>query len=339
MKNILFQFALLLLPLGAFAQQEEILKLDAEVRVDYMQEYQSGDVMNEASGFKGMNLNLRIDGKIVDGLTYSWRQRFNKPISDASVFDATDWAHVDYTTGKWKFSAGKQVVAIGGYEYDKSPIDVYYYSEYCNHISCYQFGVSASYQIGEDNIMFQFSESPFRRNSFNVNNKELFAYNLMWIGSHGFFNSMYSLNMVEYFPGKFINYIALGSRFALGDFVLELDIMNRALSFEDFLGKNMSVMADLHWNPSERLSLFAKLTYDFNNTDTVGDLCVAPGTNVVRVGGGIEYFPLKSTRNLRLHLNCCYTDGDCPVTSILKPRQTIVDAGVTWRMKLLNLKR
>lgn len=334
--------AVLLLGYGLLdAQDEDVFRLETEVRVDYMQEYQTGSKIHDVSGFKGKYLNFRMDGRIAEGLTYSWRHRLIKPQQNSSFFDATDWAVVNYDIDRWTFSAGKQVVGIGGFEYDKAPIDCYMNSEYWNNIACYQFGVSVSYAVGGkgDNLMFQFCESPFRRNTMNPEGRELFAYNLMWTGRHDFFSSLYSLNMIEYMPGKFINYVALGNRFTFGNVVLELDLMNRAVSVDDFLGKDMSVMADLHWSPLKRLDIFAKFTYDVNRSSKPGDLCVAPGTDIIRVGGGLEYYPLKSTRNLRLHLNCCYTDGQCAAEGVLRPRQTIIDAGVTWRMKLLDLKR
>ena len=70
-----------------------------------------------------------------------------------------------------------------------------------------------------------------------------------------------------------------------------------------------------------------------------GDFCVAPGTDIVRAGAGIEYYPVKNNKNFRLHLNCCYTDGDSSLTGVLMPGQTIVDAGLTWKPDLLNIKR
>ena len=341
MKKLLYAAVMLLGCVVLRAQETELLRLEGEIRFDYMQEYQAGEKIGPESGFKGKYLNFRIDGKIAEGLTYSWRQRMNKPKVNGSFFDDTDWATVNYNVGKWNFNAGRQVVWIGGFEYDMSPIDCYFNSEYWNNIACYQFGVSASYAVGDkgDNLTFQFCESPFRRNALNVRNEEMFGYNLMWTGHHGFFTSIYSVNMIEWLPGKFINYIALGNKFTFGDFELDLDYMNRAVSLERFIGGDMSVMADFSWQASDRLVLFAKLTYDVNNTNETGDLCVAPGTDILRVGGGLEYFPLKSTKNLRLHLNCCYTDGKCAASGVLRPEQTIVDAGVTWRMKLLNLKR
>ena len=330
---------LALLPLSAFAQNRELLTLRVEARLDYMQEYVDDFKINDNNGFKGRYLNLRMDGSPVEGLSYSYRQRLNKTIINSSLFDATDWLTLTYKYKNWSVSAGKQVVAIGGYEYDRSPIDLYFCSEYWNNIACYQIGVSGAYTTtdGKDQILFQFCESPFRKNAANTLNEEMFAYNLMWYGNHGFFSSMYSVNLMEYLPGKYINYIVLGNKFTFGRFALELDIMNRAMSGSDFLLNDYSVMGELSWSPIDRLNVFVRATYDRNKTVT-GDFCVLPGTDLIRAGAGVEFYPLKNYKNLRLHLNCCYTDGDSPAGTVLRPEQTIVDAGFTWYMNMLNIK-
>ena len=340
MKYYIISLLSALLSVAVYAQDSELMTLRVEARLDYMQEYDGDLKVNGNSGFKGRYLNVRMDGNLTDGLSYSYRQRLNKPNVNASFFDATDWLTLTYKHSNWTVSAGKQVVAIGGYEYDRAPIDLYFCSEYWNNIACYQMGVSGAYttSAGNDQILVQVCESPFRRNAANVLNEEMFAYNLIWYGSHGFFSTMYSVNFMEYLPGKYINYIALGNRFTFGNFALELDFMNRAVSGSEFLGNDYSVMGELSWRPSDRLNVFLRATYDSNKT-VAGDFCVVPGTSLLRAGAGFEFYPVKNYRNIRLHLNCCYTDGDSPSTTVLRPEQTIVDAGLTWYMNMLNIKR
>ncbi|MBO5419176.1 MAG: porin [Bacteroidales bacterium] len=339
-RNLLF-ILFALTSLAAAAQNEKTFRLDLETRIDYTQEYISSTKINDNSGFKGKYLNIRIDGQIAEGFTYSYRQRLNKINSIYSFFEATDWITLNYRTGNWDFSTGKQVVAIGGYEYNAAPIDLYFCSEFWQHIACYQFGVSAAYNTKDrkDNIMFQICESPFKTGQLNIEKKEMFAYNLMWTGTHGFFNSLYSVNMMEYMPGRFINYIALGNEFRFGNVRIELDLMNKASSMKDLIGKNMSVMSAINWQPVEWVNMFARMSYDVNRTEELTDLCVLPGTEITRVGGGFEFFPIKNSRNLRLHINGCYTFGKATVGNVLNPNQTIVDCGITWKMNLLTTKR
>ncbi len=342
MKHTILTLLLIAVSAIASAQEGELLTLRLETRFDYMQEYVKDAKINDNSGFKGRYLNIRMDGTIAEGVTYSYRQRLNKPQKDASFFDATDWLTLTYTRSNWSVSTGKQVVGIGGFEYDGAPIDLYFCSEYWNNIPCYQIGASGAYTTSDmkDKFLIQICESPFRKNALNVYNKEMFAYNAMWYGSHDIFSSIWSVNMIEYLPGKFINYIALGNKFTFGDFHIDLDIMNRAVSFREIAGKDMSVMAKFQWAPVQNLNIFAKVTHDFNNSEESGDWCVLPGTNITRAGGGLEYFPLKNSRNLRLHLNCCHTWGtNSSPAGALQNRQTIIDGGVTWTLNMLEIRR
>lgn len=341
MKHRLLIAFMILIPAFMQAQEKGLTTLRIEARLDYMQEYLHGDIMNDNSGFKGRYLNIRMDGNISEHFSYSYRQRLNKPNKDISFFDATDWIHLTYTNENWSVSAGKQVVGIGGYEYDVAPIDLYIYSEYWGNIPCFRVGVSGSYTTDDmkDKFMLQFCESPFRGHELNDNNQQMFAYNAMWYGSHGIYSSIWSVNMLEYLPGKFMNYIALGNRLTLGQFQLDLDIMNRAVSTKNFLGKDMSVMSKFMWKPSDRFNLFLIATHDFNHADEIGDWSVIPGTEITRVGGGLEYYPLKDSQDIRLHMACSYADGvNTSPVGLLQPHQTVLDAGVTWKMDLLKIK-
>ena len=239
------------------ASDEQLLNLRTEARFDWQMDRMDGTTVDSNTGFVGKYLNLRADGTIAPGLSYSWRQRFNKPHKDASFFDATDWMYLNYDYGRWSLSGGKQIVAIGGWEYDRPPIDCYGCSVFWNNITCYGVGASVGYQVTpSDKLSFQFCESPF----FSSVNRNLYGYNLMWNGTHGCFTAIYSANMLEYAPGRYISYLALGNKFVFDRVTLELDVMNRAASHQQFLLKDMSVMAELQYRPAGRWNIFGKFT-------------------------------------------------------------------------------
>lgn len=314
--------------------QSEITNLRVEARADYQREYVDDKKIDENNGFKGKYLIIRMDGSLGEGFTYSYRQRLNKAHSDQSYFDATDWITLTYTTGNWSVSGGKQVVAIGGYEYDQAPIDVYFASEYWNNIPCYQLGASLTWKNkkGSDSFTAQVTQSPFKANA-----GDMYAYNVMWCGSHGWFNTIYSANLIEYLPGKYISYIALGNKFNVGEVTIVADIMNRASGDHTFIGKNITAIGEISWMPTDRINILAKATYDVNNTNAASDMCVAPGIEVTRVGAGIEFYPMSNgSKDIRLHANACYTFGNG--TGALLDKQSIFDAGLTWRINLLNKK-
>ncbi len=322
------------------AQEESnVLNVSAEIRVDYLHEYLEGEFMKSKSGFRGKYLNVMIDGDINKHFSYAYKQRLNRMHKEESFFDATDWIYLTYNPNEqWSISAGKQVVGIGGYEYDRSPIDLYFCSEYWNNISCYQFGASVTYKLanGKDRFFFQACESPYR-----AYGDFMFAYNLMWYGSHEWFNTIYSLNMTEYQPGEYIYYVVLGNEFKMGDFTLQLDFMNRATDKHAFFFKDFSVMGELSYMIRNKVNVFAKMTYDVNNADVAGDYSVMPGTEVTRVGAGIEYFPLpKGNKDIRIFADYCYTYGkNGNVDGALLDKQSIVDVGVRWDIDFVSLTR
>ncbi len=325
---------------AAFAQSndDKIMTLRLETRLDYQRNQLDGKTIKDNTGFEGKFLNIRLDGNITDNLSYSWRQRLNKEHSDRSFFDATDWVYLNYDYNSWSFAGGKQIVAIGGWEYDRPPIDLYTCSVFWNNIPCYQIGGSVAYHVtGNDKVLAQLCESPF----FTRDNRDMYAYNLLWQGNHGWFQSIYSTNMIEYRPGHYINYIALGNKFNVGKASLELDFMNRASSHQTFLLKDCSIMGELSYKPTDRWKVHAKMTYDVNRTNSLADLCVLPSTEMKLAGGGVEFYPLVNhSSTLRFHANFYYSWGkNANAADVMQNKSSIVDFGVKWEMNLLSIAR
>lgn len=315
---LLTAFALFVSTLSA-----QLSRLDVEVRGDWQYENLEGETLPAASGFEGKFLNFRMDGSLLDGLSYSIRYRVHKVQSDP--FAATDWATLTYSTDKWDFSAGKQVVAIGGYEYDRAPIDIYFASEYWHQIACYQFGVSATYKFGSkynSKLLAQICQSPY-----DFVNQNLYAYNLMYMSDF----ALSSVNLLEYALNKYLGYVALGDKEKFGTVSIEWDVMTR-FDFEN-KGCSFSSMLDVAWAVNEELNLFTHASYDAN--EGVIDPTVLPGTDIWRVGGGAEYLP-TAKRNVRIHAAVAYTFGEAVPTAALQNGHLMFQAGLTWKVNLLG---
>ena len=317
---------------NAAAQGDSHVNLSLEARGDLQGESRWTDVKATNTGFRGKQLNLRLTGNITDSWSYTYRQRMGKPNIDASYFEAVDHINLTYTTGNWAFTGGKQTVAVGGYEYDRAPIDFYFGSEYWYNMDCYQWGMSAQYNSGNDALKLQLAQSPFRTQS-----PALFGGNLLWSGSHGWIDVLHSVNVMEYAKGKYVGFLALGHQFNMGDFKLQLDWMSRtAMDNLDLFG-DFSVMADLSWAVTDKFNLFGKASYDVNESN-VADFCVLSGTKLARVGAGMEYFPIEGSRDLRFHGACSYTLGrnGNTIDGTLFDEQMFLSLGVTWIMNILE---
>ena len=325
----------------------EIFKLGVEARFDYLNQALDGEQLYDASGLAVRYINLRLDGSIGKQFTYSWRQRLNKMYSAQAFVDNMDWLHITYRpTANWAISAGKQVVMIGGWEYDRAPIDLYFCSEFWNNVSCYQFGASVAFTTnkGNDTILFQACQSPYNNAILNYDedgNKlgDLYAYNLYWTGSHGCFTALYSFNLVQYAPGKYDKYIALGNQFKFGDAQIQLDLMNRGPKAKDLLFDNFSIMAEFAYLIANRVNVFAKATYDKIGESSIISSGLIPGTEITRVGGGVEYYPLggRGNRDLRLHAAYAYNFGDnTNPDGTANGKGSYLTVGLTWKINVVE---
>ena len=346
-----------------YEKSNEIFRLGVETRFDYINEAIDGNEIYDKSGFKARYFNLRMDGQIAPKFSYSWRQRFSRPNIDGSFVNNTDWLHLTYkATDNWSFSAGKQVVMIGGWEYDRAPIEIYYCSEYWNNVNCFQLGALATYTTnsGKDSFTLQMCQSPYDKEDPNYRTEDvetqkeycdgckpttdiklgdLYAYNLYYMGSHGWYNALHSVNFSEYQRGKFDVYVVLGNQFKMGNATIELDLMNRGISAKELLFKNFSVMGEFSYLVAKRVNLFTKVTYDKADQDYVEGLFVYPNTEIVRCGGGIEYYPMGhlGNRDVRLHAAFVHNMG-----TNTNPNGTAVNKGsfftfgLTWKIDALQ---
>ena len=100
MKHTILTLLLIAVSAIASAQEGELLTLRLETRFDYMQEHVKDAKINDNSGFKGRYLNIRMDGTIAEGVTYSYRQRLNKPQMHHSSMRQTGLpSHTQEATG------------------------------------------------------------------------------------------------------------------------------------------------------------------------------------------------------------------------------------------------
>ena len=334
----LFSFSTLQAQDGA-VEDNEIFKLGIEARFDYLNQAVDGNHDIAGSGFKVRYFNLRMDGQITSKFSYSWRQRFNRANSLSEFAQNTDCLTLTYKPiQNLSISAGKQVLMIGGWEYDRAPMDLYFCSEFWNNVNCYQIGASVAFTTtdGNDTILFQACQSPYDTASTSV---DYYAYNLYWSGSHGCYTALYSFNLMQYAPGKYDKYIALGNQFKFGDAKLQIDLMNRGPKFEDLLFDNFSIMGEFSYLIADRVNVFGKVTYDKIGESSISASGLIPGTEITRLGAGVEYYPLggQGNRDVRLHAAYAYNIGtnSNPVGTALG-NGSYFTAGLTWRIDIMS---
>ena len=332
---------LLLSSTTVMAQETKPVSLQVEARADYQRINIDGKKIKEGSGFKGNVVNIILKGDISPKFSYAFRNRLNGINKDYNFFNSTDWLYLKYKPNKnVSLIAGKYIVLVAGYELLPAPIDCYFLSEFCYNFPCYQWGLVGELTTNSGNDVFsaQICQSPYQKVYENKAGKaaEMYAYNVAWNGRHGFWEPFWSVNMSEYAPHKFINYISLGNKFHLADNLqLELDYWNRAASRQGFIGKDCSVIGQVSYQPTEKLNVFAKASYEVNHAGTDADVAVMDGTELTRVGGGVEYYPLKE-KKVRIHGYYSYSFGkNANPAGVVQDKMSELNIGVTWRGKVL----
>ena len=245
MKKFLLSLAGICMALSLSAQ-EKVDHLYLDMRTSFHQELTDGTY---GSQLVGEYLNFHLLGHLSPTVNYRIRQRLNKKVFDErNMFNATDMMYINWqANSRWSFLFGKHAVLIGGYEYDAAPIDVYFYSKFCNNIyQAFTFGASATYTFAENqNLVAQICNSPLSLGFQNI-----YAYNVAWCGQFApWWKTIWSVNLVEDSRKSLINYIALGNHIQSGNILFDLDLMNRAgFGQQRFFLGDISVISKFIWS-------------------------------------------------------------------------------------------
>lgn len=323
--------------------EEHLISFDAEARLDWQFVSHDEHTDHSNTGFFGKYIALKAHGQLIDGLTYTWRQRFSRTPEDASFWDQTDIMELNYRIGKFDVGAGKQVVMIGGYEYNRAPIDLMCPNLFVSNVACYQFGVSAGYRISSHDYMsVQVSQSPYAHSEY----RDMYAFNLQWQSQRNLtdklrFETIWSVNEVEYTPGKYCNFVALGNKLVIdGRFSLIADLMARTYPENQIL-KNNTFLGELSWDINSSWKLTGKVSYDCNRGKNLTPYTeIARGTQTAIGGLVAEWFPIRMKKHLlRVHAAAFYSRGkNYSDTDLMQSKTFYGSVGVTWHMNLINFK-
>ncbi len=339
-RNLTLLFLSMMLLSGiAFSQEKNftIDKLSIEGRADF-------DYFNEdgasSSGIDGKYFNFEMKGSFLQDFSYRVRQRIDMYHGSSK----TDYMILSYHASKnFSLTAGKMPLAVGGWEYDLAPIDVYFASNFWNTFDCYDVGgqVGIHTSDGNHDIIFQVTNSTFTKEKF----QGIYAYNLIWYGRMGAFSTSYSINMIGQSKGEYINYIALGNAFDFDKLDFYIDFMNRGfLNQKDFFLGDFTLIGEVKYAFTDKFTLMAKGGYDRNKhyenniPQTIPfDMTVRPGVEYTFAGLGFEAYPYKGNKNVRLHGFFAMNSLNEPSDDMLNPNSSSplslqFNLGVTWRI-------
>jgi len=273
-----------------------------------------------------------------------------------------DWAYLTYTfntdnAGSFSITGGKDVLAIGGFEYDAYDFDSHFglNSQFWNYAPVYQWGGKIGYTTPSEmtSIFFQVATSPFGANIFKKQ-PQYPAYSLLARGEYDWFAAIWSTNFLQYDKSKYINIISLGNQFYAGDCTIGIDWMNRARTAKSFFNQEMSLMGTVSYNFGDKFEVFGKAGWERfandgffsrgeddvfgiyeDNADPIIDAMTEEVLGYERLskdyifgGIGMNWYPLRDSQDLRVHAVVSANNWYPSVS---------VNIGVTYNFSLTDL--
>lgn len=315
-----------------------VINLDLYMRASVNARFNSGVSGTNETSFRFDHLMFGLHGNITDRLSYKYLQRFTKGthIFQTDNLPATiDYAYLKYQLNRqFSTTAGRQVLFVGGFEYNQSPIDLYECSLISDHTTCYLTGVnlvcapSENQEIGVQVVNNRTGslEESFGRIPAGVERPFApFYYSVAWNSSYADskLKLRYAASAGELVKGKWLFMVSGGQMLDLGKFNVYLDVLYNRSSI-DHLGvvRKMATLEDgTSWDGMARsveyLTLVTEANYRFLpkwNIHLKGFYDRASvyednglfekGNYLSSFGylGGVEYFPLEND-NLYLFLN------------------------------------
>lgn len=233
----------------------------------------------------------------VDIKDYGWLYR---GLGYSNTTNWLDFFKADLTFGNWCVSLGKDVISTLGYECENWDWENQFeiLTPFCNALSCYQWGAKVAYTTSSELSTFsaQMVTSPYGERPFS---SKLWAYSAQWRGEYGFFAPIWSYSALQVDKGKFEHVIALGSKFSFSDSVNLVIDWTRNIDEGAVAGAGSNcVRGALTYAPSERFDIaLHSYLYKFKGD---GDL------NIFNIGTVAQFYPLRDSRDLRLHGSFTY---------------------------------
>jgi hypothetical protein len=361
-----------------FAQSadEDIPKsvdLSLHLRPAYHAQFNGTPLEFENGGFKFDHIIVDVGGQVTPKLSYRYLQRLNKvsPIFTKENLPSTiDYAYLKYALNNlFSITAGKQALSVGGFEYNKYPVDVYDYSGISNYITCYLTGMQVAFTpVQNQEFSFQIVNNRMGTWREAIGTPQIGSqleaptlplyYSLGW-NSNYLDNALqlrYAANITSPAKGKTLVMVSGGQMWQSGPFNIYIDAFFQHSEI-DYLGgiRNLTISPQNVVENVNYFSLLGEANYRFqpqwnillkcfyNNFSTYKSSVFLDKGNCLtswNYQGGIEFYPMKDD-NLHLFLIATFKNYLEPaVAQVITPDDSFrISAGFIYRIPVLSLKR
>ena len=294
--------------------------------------------------FKMNRVRLEILGRLNDNLSYHFRQSFNKysnPYSVDNMSSSIEYAYIKWHhDDKFELVAGKQFLAVAGYEGWVNGLKVREFSDFNNNFEIYQTGIMGVLKFTPtQHLMVQVT------NNRNSTDEDVYLYGLPagiessrlpllatanWNGwfADGSVHLMYSASAGQLAKGKNVYYLMCGNIYEKGPVLAYLDVLysRSALDSQQRLTTlQNNGMPRVTAQNTEYLTIIANLDYRFHPKwngyikgayetagvyEANGHFAAGNYMTSWNAQACMEWFPLKGDDGFKVFLHYLYKGYD-----------------------------
>ena len=347
---------LLLLPFAANAQNEPLISHNDSTKTLFNNDGRYKSHINlefaasanayftenrfDESSFKMNRVRLEIIGHLNDNLSYHFRQSFNKysnPYSVDNMSSSIEYAYITWHhEDKFDLVAGKQYLAVAGYEAYVNGLKVREFSDFNNNFDIYQTGLMGTIKFSPtQHLVLQVA------NNRSTVDKDVYLYGLpdglessklpilstaCW---HGWFadsalHLMYSASVGNLAKGKNLYYLMCGNIYEKGPILAYLDVIYARSAIDNqqrITTLQRNVAAPVTAQNTEYFTVIANVDYRFHPKwngylkgayetagvyESNGVFAAGKYTTAWNAQACLEWFPFTSDSGFKVFLHYLY---------------------------------
>ena len=351
---------LLLLPFAANAQNEPLISHNDSTKTLFNNDGRYKSHINlefaasanayftenrfDESSFKMNRVRLEIIGHLNDNLSYHFRQSFNKysnPYSVDNMSSSIEYAYITWHhEDKFDLVAGKQYLAVAGYEAYVNGLKVREFSDFNNNFDIYQTGLMGTIKFSPtQHLVLQVA------NNRSTVDKDVYLYGLpdglessklpilstaCW---HGWFadsalHLMYSASVGNLAKGKNLYYLMCGNIYEKGPILAYLDVIYARSAIDNqqrITTLQRNVAAPVTAQNTEYFTVIANVDYRFHPKwngylkgayetagvyESNGVFAAGKYTTGWNAQACLEWFPFTSDSGFKVFLHYLYKGYD-----------------------------
>ena len=298
----------------------------------------------DESSFKMNRVRLEIIGHLNDNLSYHFRQSFNKysnPYSVDNMSSSIEYAYITWHhEDKFDLVAGKQYLAVAGYEAYVNGLKVREFSDFNNNFDIYQTGLMGTIKFSPtQHLVLQVA------NNRSTVDKDVYLYGLpdglessklpilstaCW---HGWFadsalHLMYSASVGNLAKGKNLYYLMCGNIYEKGPILAYLDVIYARSAIDNqqrITTLQRNVAAPVTAQNTEYFTVIANVDYRFHPKwngylkgayetagvyESNGVFAAGKYTTGWNAQACLEWFPFTSDSGFKVFLHYLYKGYD-----------------------------